>query len=109
MLEPGRQDEQRATLAEMLRELRRAAGLSGERLAARCAMSQAKISRIETGKVLASVIDVEQIVAALGHGTLAGPKMALWTDVKIAGRWSGVVLADFGRTWAAAHLARFSL
>ncbi len=31
----------------------------------RCAMSQAKISRIETGKVLPSVIDVERILAAL--------------------------------------------
>lgn len=31
MLEPGGQDEQRATLAELLRELRQAAGLSGER------------------------------------------------------------------------------
>jgi hypothetical protein len=29
-------------------------------------MSQAKISRIETGKVLPTVIDVEQIVRALG-------------------------------------------
>lgn len=65
-LEPELQAEQRATLAELLRELRRAAGLSGERLAVRCAMSQAKISRIETGKILPSVVDVEQIVQALG-------------------------------------------
>jgi transcriptional regulator with XRE-family HTH domain len=65
MLEPDQQSEQRITLAETLRELRRAAGLSGERLAKRCAMSQAKISRIETGKVLPSVVDVEQIVRAL--------------------------------------------
>lgn len=65
-LEPELQAEQRATLAELLRELRRAAGLSGERLAVRCAMSQAKISRIETGKILPSVVDVEQIVRALG-------------------------------------------
>jgi transcriptional regulator with XRE-family HTH domain len=65
MLDPDRQSEQRSTLAETLRELRGAAGLSGERLAARCAMSQAKISRIETGKVLPSVVDVEQIIRAL--------------------------------------------
>lgn len=65
MLEPDQQSEQRITLAETLRELRRAAGLSGERLAKRCAMSQAKISRIETGKVLPSVVDVEQTVRAL--------------------------------------------
>jgi transcriptional regulator with XRE-family HTH domain len=65
MLDPDQQSEQRSTLAETLRELRGAAGLSGERLAARCAMSQAKISRIETGKVLPSVVDVEQIIRAL--------------------------------------------
>ncbi|MEV6871901.1 hypothetical protein [Amycolatopsis sp. NPDC051128] len=44
----------------------------------------------------------------VSHGTLAGPRMTLWTDVKIAGRWSGVVLAEFGRSWALAHLARFA-
>jgi transcriptional regulator with XRE-family HTH domain len=65
MLEPDQQSEQRITLAETLRELRLAAGLSGQRLAIRCAMSQAKISRIETGKVLPSVVDVEQIIRAL--------------------------------------------
>jgi len=66
MLEPEPDDGRQVTLAETLRELRKAAGLSGERLAVRAAMSQAKISRIETGKVLPTVIDVEQIVRALG-------------------------------------------
>jgi transcriptional regulator with XRE-family HTH domain len=74
-LEPERQAEQRATLAESLRELRRAAGLSGERLAVRCAMSQAKISRIETGKILPSVVDVEQIVKALDVPTEAAERL----------------------------------
>jgi len=46
--------------------MRRAAGLSGERLATRCAMSQSKISRIERGKILPSVTDVERILTALG-------------------------------------------
>jgi hypothetical protein len=45
----------------------------------------------------------------VSHGTLAGPKMTLWTDVKIAGRWSGVVLADFGRAWVTAHLGKFGM
>ncbi|MEV6876998.1 helix-turn-helix transcriptional regulator [Amycolatopsis sp. NPDC051128] len=49
----------------VLRRLRKAAGLSGERLAVRCAMSQSKISRIERGKLLASVADVERILVAL--------------------------------------------
>ncbi|WP_158887845.1 helix-turn-helix domain-containing protein [Amycolatopsis anabasis] len=65
MLEPDRQGDRRKDLAQALRELRRTAGLSGERLAVRCAMSQGKISRIETGKVLPSVVDVERILKAL--------------------------------------------
>jgi transcriptional regulator with XRE-family HTH domain len=65
MLDPDRQQQERKNLAETLRSLRKAAGLSGERLAARCAMSQSKISRIEQGKVLPSVVDVQQILAAL--------------------------------------------
>jgi len=52
-------------LAEALRDLRLASGLSGERLALRCNMSQTKISRIETGRALPTVIDVERILKAL--------------------------------------------
>lgn len=47
-------------------------------------------------------------VVHVGHGTLAGPKMGLWNDVRISGRWSGVVLAEFGRAWVAEHLAKFA-
>lgn len=65
MLEPEHQGRQRKDLAEALRKLREASGLSGERLAVRCSMSQAKISRIETGKILPTVIDVERVLAAL--------------------------------------------
>ncbi|MFJ4795607.1 helix-turn-helix domain-containing protein [Kitasatospora purpeofusca] len=65
MLEPEHQGRQRKNLAEALRGLRSASGLSGSRLAVRCQMSQAKISRIETGSTLPSVIDVERILAAL--------------------------------------------
>ncbi|GAA4529719.1 helix-turn-helix domain-containing protein [Amycolatopsis samaneae] len=52
-------------LGEILRKLRKAASLSGERLALRCAMSQSTISRIERGKHLPSVTDVERILIAL--------------------------------------------
>ncbi|MEV4648867.1 helix-turn-helix transcriptional regulator [Saccharopolyspora sp. NPDC049357] len=58
-------DQHRKDLAETLRQLRRAAGLSGERLAARTAMSQPKISRIESGKTVPTVSDVERIMQAL--------------------------------------------
>ena len=44
----------------------------------------------------------------VSHGTLAGPRMTLWTDVRIAGHWSGTVLADFGRDWVSKHLAKFA-
>lgn len=52
-------------LAATLRELRKHAGLTGERLGARCAMSQSKISKIETGRIIPSVVDVERILQAL--------------------------------------------
>jgi len=52
-------------LAAAIRELRKHAGLTGERLGARCAMSQSKISKIETGRVIPSVVDVERILQAL--------------------------------------------
>jgi transcriptional regulator with XRE-family HTH domain len=64
-IEPDRIEASRRDLATALRELRLAAGLSGERLAVRCSMSQAKISRIETGKTLPTVLDVERILKAL--------------------------------------------
>ncbi|MFJ9949115.1 helix-turn-helix domain-containing protein [Kitasatospora sp. NPDC091207] len=53
--DPGRAGEQRRDLAAALKDLRRASGLSGERLAVRCGMSQSKISRVENGKALPSV------------------------------------------------------
>lgn len=55
----------RKNLATALRELRKAAGLSGERLAARAALSQSKISRIECGAQLPTVADTERILKAL--------------------------------------------
>ncbi|MGW3467319.1 helix-turn-helix domain-containing protein [Saccharopolyspora sp. NPDC000995] len=65
MLEPDTEQQQRKNLADTLKQLRKAAGLSGERLAVRAAMSQSKISRIESGKTLPTVADVERIMAAL--------------------------------------------
>ncbi|MFJ4768410.1 helix-turn-helix domain-containing protein [Streptomyces uncialis] len=53
-------------LAALLKELRKRAGLSGDRLAKRCDMSQSSISRIENGKTQPSLVDVERILRALG-------------------------------------------
>jgi transcriptional regulator with XRE-family HTH domain len=64
-IEPNAQHAGSSDLADTLHKLRKATGLSGERLAARCAMSQSKISRIERGKLLPSVVDVERILTAL--------------------------------------------
>jgi transcriptional regulator with XRE-family HTH domain len=65
MLEPEALGRHKDDLAATLRELRRNAGLTGERLAARCAMSQSKVSKIETGRIIPSVVDVERILQAL--------------------------------------------
>jgi transcriptional regulator with XRE-family HTH domain len=65
-LDPEQAGQDRQSLAGALRDLRRAAGLSGERLARRCHMSQSKVSRIENGRLLPSVVDVDRILRALG-------------------------------------------
>lgn len=65
-LDPEQAGHDRQSLASALRDLRRAAGLSGERLARRCHMSQSKISRIENGRLLPSVVDVDRVLRALG-------------------------------------------
>lgn len=65
MLDPSGSRHGRRELAQTLRELRKASGLSGTRLAARAHISQSKVSRIESGRNLPSVVDVERIVTAL--------------------------------------------
>ena len=64
-LDPTRAGRDRQNLASALHDLRKASGLSGDRLARRCGMSQSKVSRIETGRLLPSVVDVEQVLTAL--------------------------------------------
>lgn len=64
-LDPTRAGQDRLNLASALHDLRKASGLSGDRLARRCGMSQSKVSRIETGRLLPSVVDVEQMLTAL--------------------------------------------
>lgn len=64
-LDPARAGQDRQNLASALHDLRKASGLSGDRLARRCGMSQSKVSRIETGRLLPSVVDVEQMLTAL--------------------------------------------
>ncbi|MFD7162717.1 helix-turn-helix domain-containing protein [Streptomyces violascens] len=65
-IEPEKQAKDRRDLAETLKELRLASGLTGERLAVRCNMSQTKISRIETRRAVPTIQEVERIADALG-------------------------------------------
>jgi transcriptional regulator with XRE-family HTH domain len=65
VLEPEELGQRKHDLARHLRDLRKQAGLTGDRLSARCGISQSKISKIETGKVLPSLTDVERILGAL--------------------------------------------
>lgn len=55
----------RKNLALTLRDLRKASGLSGERLAAKAQLSQSKVSRIETGRTVPTIADTERILQAL--------------------------------------------
>ncbi|MGP2439062.1 helix-turn-helix domain-containing protein [Streptomyces sp. JW3] len=63
--EPERLGQSRADLAEELRALRKRAGLTGDRLARRCNMSQSQISKFETGKKTPTLVDVERILRAI--------------------------------------------
>jgi len=65
-VDPAQAGHDRRNLAAALRNLRKASGLSGDRLARRCGMSQSKVSRIETGRLLPSVVDVDRILHGLG-------------------------------------------
>ncbi|GAB2477913.1 helix-turn-helix transcriptional regulator [Streptosporangium sandarakinum] len=60
-----RRDRLRA-LGELLRRLRKDAGLTGKELAARAGVAQPTISRIETGRLLPVPETVERLVTALG-------------------------------------------
>ncbi|MFD4534240.1 Scr1 family TA system antitoxin-like transcriptional regulator [Kitasatospora sp. NPDC058397] len=64
-LDPQELGQSNSDLAAILQELRKRAGLSGVQLARRVNMSQSKISKIETGKVTPSLVDVELILRAL--------------------------------------------
>jgi transcriptional regulator with XRE-family HTH domain len=65
MLDPEQLGRKQEDLAATLKALRKAKGYTGQRLASLCAMSQSKISKIETGKIVPSVVDVERILRAL--------------------------------------------
>lgn len=63
--EPEELGQSRADLADMLKTLRKRAGITQTRLAQRCNLSQTKISNIEGAKLTPSLVDVELILRAL--------------------------------------------
>jgi transcriptional regulator with XRE-family HTH domain len=63
--DPEQLGQPKQELAALLKELRKRAGLTGDRLARRCNMSQSKISRIENGKAQPSLLDLERILRAV--------------------------------------------
>lgn len=63
--DPDELGKHRTDLSEALRALRKASGLTGQTVARRAGMSQAKLSKLENGRVLPSALDVERILGAL--------------------------------------------
>ncbi|MFJ6667983.1 helix-turn-helix domain-containing protein [Streptomyces sp. NPDC091383] len=56
----------RTDLGSALRALRQASGMEAKTVARRAAMSGSKLSKIENGSVMPSVVDVEQVLTAIG-------------------------------------------
>ncbi|WP_371654385.1 MULTISPECIES: helix-turn-helix domain-containing protein [unclassified Streptomyces] len=63
--EPEQLGQSTEELAATLKGLRKAAGLSGDRLAKRMNISQSKVSRIENARVRPSIVDVEQYLRSV--------------------------------------------
>ncbi|MFY4719337.1 helix-turn-helix domain-containing protein [Streptomyces sp. LaBMicrA B280] len=56
----------KAELGSALRALRLASGMEAKTVARRAAMSGSKLSKIENGSVMPSVVDVDQVLTAIG-------------------------------------------
>lgn len=75
-------------LAERLYGLRRAAGLSGARLAADLGWGAAKVSKIENGNQTPSAGDIRAWAAACGHPEAADELLDILADVQtVSRRW----------------------
>ncbi|KJY40155.1 helix-turn-helix transcriptional regulator [Streptomyces sp. NRRL S-495] len=86
---PEQLDRSKADLARLLRDLRKRAGLSGDRLARRCGLSQSTISKIETGRKIPRPTEVESILRALG--VAPGAAEEIMSLARVANtEWQGV-------------------
>lgn len=68
-MDPERYLTDRERLATALRDLRQGAGMTGVEAARRARMSQPKISKVENGRLLPSVADVQTLLALYRAGT----------------------------------------
>ncbi|MFF4601603.1 helix-turn-helix domain-containing protein [Streptomyces sp. NPDC001339] len=64
-IDPEQLSESGLELAAMLKEERKRAGLTGDRLARRMNVSQSTVSRIENGKVRPTLVDVERYLRGI--------------------------------------------
>ncbi|MBO0852411.1 MAG: helix-turn-helix transcriptional regulator [Nocardia sp.] len=92
-------DDARAALGARLRELRRAAHLSGIDLAARCGWHSSKVSRIERGKQAPSEADLAAWCEACGN-------LAVLDDLVASLRNLRSMYLEWQRTLAAGHAHR---
>ena len=91
-------EEQQHDLGTALRALRIAADKTAETIARRASMSPAKLSKIENGRVLPTVQDVELILTALGvsetakaeflaQARAAATEATAWRELRRMGHW----------------------
>ncbi|MFD8481175.1 helix-turn-helix domain-containing protein [Kitasatospora sp. NPDC059673] len=93
-IDPEQLGRSKSDLAKELRELRKRAGLTGVRLARLCSMSQSTISKIETGKKIPTLTEVERILRAVGApanivdeiSALARSANTQWQEVRASWR-----------------------
>ncbi len=108
-----RQDRLRE-LGELLRRLRKGAGLTGKELAQRAGVAQPTISRIETGQLLPTPETVERVSAALeldetDRGALDALLVRLRDEVsRLKGGLVGREAANAARVRSAGWMAVFS-
>ncbi|WP_214411384.1 helix-turn-helix domain-containing protein [Sphaerisporangium fuscum] len=101
-------------LGELVRRLRRDAGLTGKELAQRAGVGQSTISRIETGGLLPTPETVERVSDALGLGLAERVELdalvaRLRDEVaRLRGGLAGRESADAARVRAAREIACFS-
>jgi transcriptional regulator with XRE-family HTH domain len=69
-------ERERLALGAELRRLRKNAGLTGTQLASRTGISQSKISKIETGLLLPTTADINQVAAAVNAPQRVSERLA---------------------------------